>query len=931
MKNLLTIATLTLAAFSVARAQDAPAAPPNMALIAPDNSLNFSFYQDGRPTLYLGAGGWGPNWGWRDLSAHQRGDAQGLSASTVFEGNKDAGEIINFGLTARQNGPNSVVYQYTLQADKDVPLTELMASVSTAWGAQDGQAIVTRADGQTQSLPLALNQVAEIPATSRVQFQPKNGGETILTIEPPAPLHVDNGIRVLMARDQFAAGTKTYKLTLTFPQPITLMAREADLAGFTKTLAGADWFAWAPKNEVGPSVIGFENWLDKPAGKHGGVRISGDHFEFADKTPVKFWGTNLSYAASAPEKADADFMAARLAKWGVNAVRMHKFTGPNGWEGIGDPEDVTKMDAAGLDRLDYFSSQLAANGVYFGWSHTYHFKMRAANRARLLAPDEIMNNLGGDTYGLINVAPDVQDLLIESVVNLLRHRNPYSGQTYAQDPALAYIELQNEDDVFFYNTEGALGKAPTYKAQLLKRWGAWLAAKYKTQSALATAWGDALKGGETLDTSIEIQLNPWFFGADNLPNKSAFERQRLADNAAFLHGEQENFYARFTRAIRDAGYAGPLVGSPWQAPSMLPHFYNLSSDARVGYVDRHNYFGGGLNDSMLKNPGSGYFSSGLQQVAGRPFGLSEWIHVYPSLYSAEGPAILAAYGMGLQGWDASYEFQSGGGGAAFSDRAGNFPWGIWNADVPTQIGQYPLLARMIARGDVPQGDVISVRRVSADNLAQGAFDFNERATQDGDVKNFDGSVPPSALAAGRVLVEFDERARASTLPDMSLYRAGTAIRANNGALNWETAGRGYFTVNTSATKAVVGFAGDKELKLGSVSVKLASTYASLFITAAEPKADLNTAKSALISAVARSSNSGFSYFTLDNRVIENGQGPILVEPVKATISFGKRAVAAVNVLDQNGQRSGRTLAVVNGQFTLDEAIDKTIYYEVVFR
>jgi hypothetical protein len=49
---------------------------------------------------------------------------------------------------------------------------------------------------------------------------------------------------------------------------------------------------------------------------------------------------------------------------------------------------------------------------------------------------------------------------------------------------------------------------------------------------------------------------------------------------------------------------------------------------------------------------------GLQQVIDRPFGLSEWITVYPALYSADGPAIIAAYGMGLQGWDASYEFQS---------------------------------------------------------------------------------------------------------------------------------------------------------------------------------------------------------------------------------------------------------------------------------
>ena len=94
---------------------------------------------------------------------------------------------------------------------------------------------------------------------------------------------------------------------------------------------------------------------------------------------------------------------------------------------------------------------------------------------------------------------------------------------------------------------------------------------------------------------------------------------------------------------------------------MLPHYYNLNSDYKVGYIDRHNYFDGKgpeMFASMLTRPGSGYLGSGLQQVVDRPFGLSEWIHVYPNVYAAEGPAIVAAYGMGLQGWDASYEFQS---------------------------------------------------------------------------------------------------------------------------------------------------------------------------------------------------------------------------------------------------------------------------------
>ena len=41
---------------------------------------------------------------------------------------------------------------------------------------------------------------------------------------------------------------------------------------------------------------------------------------------------------------------------------------------------------------------------------------------------------------------------------------------------------------------------------------------------------------------------------------------------------------------------------------MVPHYYNLRSDHLVGYIDRHNYFGEKLGDSMLARPGSGYFS-----------------------------------------------------------------------------------------------------------------------------------------------------------------------------------------------------------------------------------------------------------------------------------------------------------------------------------
>ena len=766
-------------------ASTAPAAGPWSALIDPDNSLSFNFLRDGRPVFHLGLGGWGPQWAWVGVQAHQKAEGERLAVRVPFVVNKDKGEVIDVHFEAWQPAARQVAFRYDLESARDVPLTLLMAAVNFEAQGSEGTLTLTHAEGKQTKLALPVRGIRSAPATSQADFAFAKGGTIAMQLDPPCPIAFDNGMRVVLASDLFRKGKRRVTLTLTFPDDVAFYARQADLDKFSRTLAGPDWFAFQPSKEVVAGVIDMDRWLDRPAGKHGGVRMVKDRFAFEDGTPVKFWGVNLSYTASAPDKETADFTAARFAKYGINAVRMHKFSYPTDQMGIGDPNDSTRMDPKGLDRLDYFVSKLKEHGVYFGWSHTYGFHVVPGDRKRLLAYDEIAKNLKGNTYAFIHFAEDVQDLMIEMVVNLLKHKNPYTGRTYADEPALCFIELQNEDDIFFYTSEKAFNACPTYKKRFLARFAAWLKERYGSQEKLQAAWEGALRPGETLaDGNIVPQLNPWFFGEDHLPGQKGGARRRLLDTAAFLHDVQDRFYSRFVKAIRDAGYKGPLNGSPWQAPSMLPHYYNLYSDYKVGYIDRHNYFEGKGPDmfaSMLSRPGSGYFSSGLQQVLDRPFALSEWIHVYPNVYAAEGPAILAAYGMGLQGWDASYEFQSQADRRVFGDLAGDFPWGVWEADVPTSLGQFPSLARMIYRGDVKEGEVISVRRVSPADLAEGRFSFSDKVEQKGDVKTFGGSVPPEALAAGRVVVEFTDKSQPSQLPDMSRYRQGLGHQVDDGA------------------------------------------------------------------------------------------------------------------------------------------------------
>ena len=86
-------------------------------------------------------------------------------------------------------------------------------------------------------------------------------------------------------------------------------------------------------------------------------------------------------------------------------------------------------------------------------------------------------------------------------------------------------------------------------------------------------------------------------------------------------------------------------------------------------IDRHNYFGGGdgghgikdgkvNNETHLTQPGSGLLSMGLYQVEDRPFACTEWTQLPPNQWKAEAAPLIAFYGMGLQGWDASYHFTS---------------------------------------------------------------------------------------------------------------------------------------------------------------------------------------------------------------------------------------------------------------------------------
>jgi len=918
-------------------------APVDGWLIAPQPDDAFGFIILHKDTVVMTSlmRGWGPNW---TPYVSFRGKEPTIEEEAFVSSGplKIAGGSLTCAERVWQSGKNAVTWQYDIAAEKEFALTMFCSALSVVGGIE-GDLELTSADGSTKTLPFKTGKGSQENVVKAV-YRFKQLGALRFSFDPDTNLAFDDSIRVKLAGNVCPAGNRTIRVTATAEGPIRLACKPEDRKSLNTVAAGADWYPLETVADIGPSVIGMENWLHKPAGSRGHLKIVADRLEFADGTPARFWGTNLCYGEIVPTQVIADYAAARFAKYGINCVRLHKFLGTQR-RGIGDANDCTKFNPDSLARFDYFTSAMARNGVYYSFSPFFGFEVRPGNKDRLVAYDEIAKLK--NAYGLINYAEDVQDLLVEMYTNLLSHKNPHTGKTYAEDPALAAVEIQNEDNILWSALKSVYPKCPTYAKSLEERFADWLKDRYGSDQKLKEAWGDSLQPEESLQQrKVAIQCDPWFSGQAHLPQQTGGYRQRLLDNSAFLHTTQDKYYGKLVKAIREAGYKGPIIGSPWQAPAMLPHYYNLKSDATVGLVDRHNYFSG-IERSMLTQPGSGYLGTGLQQVIDRPFSVSEWIHVWPALYAAEGPAIMAVYGLGLQGWDASWQFQSDStlrtrinkqevplamrplSGGRAGDR-----YDVWNVDTPANLGQFPALARMIYRGDVKQGDVISVRQVSDENLATGQFDFGDKVIQSGDrgdVKVITSTVPAAALAAGRVVIEFTgNRPGNSRLPDMSTFEKDKVITSNTGQLKWDYSGKGFFTANTPGTKAAVGFHTGRAIACDNITITPAAQFASIFLTALEPDKTLANCRGALVTAIARQANTNFSYF-VDKTPVVRGQPPTLLEPVRARIAIAGRKIAAVNCLNHEGRRvEGKTVAVNGESFTIDTARDKTFYYEVVF-
>ena len=908
-------------------------------------------------SLQFGGYDWGPNWGGaRRKTEVTTSDekAEAVAEVTVTE-TKGTYQVVT---QWTQPSPNTLRAEATLTSASDTPITLSIISATPA-GFAGGKLAATTADGKSETIALPVGQKAIGDAVKSLTLKDFWGRTASITFDQPTRIAADRGdIRIILASDQLTAGQKSsIAFTVTLPEPTSFITSAAELPD---TQAG-----WYPFTGASPipenSEWRLSSWLEAPAGKHGRIVAKDDVLTYNGK-PIKLWGINVSYGATAPDRALADRRADFYAALGINSVRLHKYADGSGWAGILAPGTAARFDPAALDRMDYFVAALKKRGIYSKLSPVFIIKPGEEDREKIPYLEEFeKSGKGRDArynprHGAIYLSTELQDLLAEQLTNLLTHKNSHTGLTYAEDPAIAYVEIYNEDSALFGGVAGVLRQSPTLRARTGKRFAQWLKEKYKTEQAFQAAWGaQGLNNSILQDQKLPLDEswaenriypagNPWFFDPDHLNTTQAPFKRRLLDTMLFLKELQDETYAKLEKAIRATGYQGELIASNWHAGRQMSHFYNLHSDSLLGTIDRHNYFGGGPRGgagpidaaSMLSSPGGGILSSGLNQVNSCPFMLSEWIHVFANEWGVEGPAIIGAYGMGLQGWDVSYPFQNRDDGT-FSLSIGTE---AWDATAPHFIGIFPAVSRQVHRGDVKESPVVHSRNVHLPSLDEQKVGFEERATQDGDVKTFDSDVfPAKALAVARGVVTFTDEFTPTEKFDLAAHTTPDGfLQSVTGQLRWRT-GRnerdGHIEINTPATQAVVGFARGRKVELADATITPGSRFGAIYLTAQSPDGTLATDKGVLVAAVARARNRDQRVLN-DVFLVQSGaqknvrQSTIVLEPVVAEIALKRAGAPTVHILDQTGVRTGRTVPVQNGKFTIDTGRDETPYYLITW-
>lgn len=677
----------------------------------------------------------------------------------------------------------------------------------------------------------------------------------------------------------------------------------------------------------GPTDISF--LLEKPAGSHGFVRVRDGHLVTGDDRRWRIWGVNITFGDPMPSTDEAPLIARRLAKFGVNCIRLHHMDRrwPNGLiaRRLGldsdpaqlgrDDEPTRSLDPEALARLDYFIYCCKQEGIYTDLN---------LNVSRLFSRADGVKQAQWLGYGkaLTYFDPQLIRLQKEYAVQLLGHTNPFTGNRYAEEPAVALVELVNENSILESWTRGRLrGQQqtpfgawgdipPAYAADLDRLWNDWLTQHYPDRAALAAAWAGDLRAYEDAARGSVRRLQPEDFAATSV--------ERFRSEATFYAELERRFFLEMAAFLRgEVGVRQPILGTSdhnhgWHGA------LHVQNNSLLDVIDGHCYwqhprYGNGgysqsdwtiTNTPMVDAPDhSAPAQLARSRVLGMPYIVSEVNQPFPNDYAAEFIPILTAYGL-LQDWDGIFFYCYGAGQRGSWQETAIPPFFPLHND-PVKMPQLALSALAWLRGDVQPG-----QEMAALHLPHELVLDSLRGPGPTDHAPYPLPWLPGRLALTHqtAIADFEAatpqpEAGALTFPD-------GRIVSDTGELVWvDGAQGGHVLVDTPRYQAVVGRCG--RYALTHIAVAFTTPFAAVQVASLDGLPIAESARLMLV-AGARVANTGMRWADADRRTLGDGwgHGPARLEPVAGTLALqGMAGVqsATLQPLDPRGQAQGAAL------------------------
>ncbi|MEM0026464.1 MAG: beta-galactosidase [Ignisphaera sp.] len=759
--------------------------------------------------------------------------------------------------------------------------------------------------------------------------------ETPMSITIPSTVTMTNTITVPV---------EILKTTTT--QVITTIARTVTVGALQITVPAGDrlfpfYFPWDDSSQTD---ISLSEYLDKPAGKYGPVTVGPDGHLYVGGKRIRFLGVSVVATGTFPSKEEADLIAAKLAKYGINLVRFHAIDA--NWEpnnNIFSPPGTRQLNMKNLDKMDYFIAALERNGIYIDINLMCYRQFSSADGL----PSDVNTMQVKDQHLLPFFYEPARQLVKEFARQLLTHVNPYTGLSYADDPAVAFIEILNEYGMNFGWLDGAVDRLPpVFRNALREKWNEFLISKYGNTENLAKAWGKSLLPGESLENKTVDVFNY----ADIITKRPTL--QARLDWAEFLWRLDYNYFMDMYNFLKNELKVKAIVMGTQSAWGGMPNIM-----ARLDAVDAHHYWryptGSGnnwyvINDPMVNNPSSNTMTGlAFRSIYGKPFTVSEYNHPAPNMYRAEGFVFLPAFAA-FQDWDAIMPYNYG------PWTSGQMATASWNStrsrgtlDFDQDPVRWALMLTsyfLFVRGDVSPAKNLVVVQMTRDKELELVAKRTASVWNLPNAGHLDVPYYVPLIHGFRMVVDNMTQPTYALSPSNVPPPTDNVIVSDTGELIWNCReyNRCVFIVNTSKSIVLSGYIGNRKFDFGSISIEIGDTLLDGWATIAIHVLEGNSfedAKRILVIAVGTGFNYNMPIYNFDDkrllfRAAANltkdqlaslygrristfsnwGSAPTIVEGIEATITIKTNRNVMCWSLDNVGRKTRMLSTTQSGNY-----------------